>query len=128
MVHTYKLTCTIVISSYTNWTSMVVQWLRLCFHSRWHRWDFKGENIFSVQFSCSVLLDSLLLHELQHTRSPCTLPALRDYPNICPLSRWYHPTLSSFIISFSSCPQSFPAAGSFQRVSSSHQVAKILEL
>ena len=92
---------------------MVVQWLRQCFHSRWHRWDCKRENIFLVQFSCSVLSDSLLLHELQYTRSPCPSPALRDYPNICPLSRWYHPTLSSSIISFSSCPQSFPAAGSF---------------
>ena len=114
MVHTYKLTCTIVISSYTNWTSMVVQWLRLCFHSRWHRWDFKGENIFSVQFSCSVLLDSLLLHELQHTRSPCTSPTPRVYPDSYPLSRWCHPTILLSVVPFSSCLQSFPASGSFQ--------------
>ena len=49
------------------------------------------------------------------------------YPNPCPLSRWCHPTVSSFVVPFSSCPQSFPASGSFQWVNSSQQVAKVLE-
>ena len=52
-------------------------------------------------------------HELQHTRPPCTSPTPGVYPNSCPLSRWCHPTISSYIIHFS-CPQSFPASGSFQ--------------
>ena len=49
----------------------------------------------SVQFSCSVMSDSLWPHEPQHTRPPCPLPILRVYPNSCPLSRWCHPAISS---------------------------------
>ena len=67
----------------------------------------------SVQFSCSVMSDSLRLHELQHTRPPCPSPTPGVYPNPCPLSWWYHPTISSSVVPFSSCPQSFPASGSF---------------
>ena len=59
--------------------------------------------------------NSLWLHELQHTRPPCLSPTPRVYPNPCPLSRWCHPAISSSVINFSSCPQSFPASGSFQR-------------
>ena len=66
------------------------------------------------QFSCSVVSDSLQPHELQHTRPPCPSPTPRVYPNLCPLSRWCHPTISSCVIPFSSCPQSFTASGSFQ--------------
>ena len=58
--------------------------------------------------------DSLRPHELQHARPPCLSPTLRVYPNSCPLSRWSHPTISSSAVPFSSCPQSFPASGSFQ--------------
>ena len=58
--------------------------------------------------------DSLWPHGLQHTRPPCPSPTPGVYPNSCPLSRWCHPTISSSVISFSSCPQSFPASGSFQ--------------
>ena len=58
--------------------------------------------------------DSLRHHELQHVRPPCPLPTPRAYPNSCPLSQWYHPTISSSVIPFSSCLQSFPASGSFQ--------------
>ena len=58
--------------------------------------------------------DSLGPHESQHARSPCPSPTARVYPNPCPLSRWCHPTISSSVIPFSSCPQSFPASGSFQ--------------
>ena len=58
--------------------------------------------------------DSLQPHESQHARLPCPSPTPRVYPNSCPLTQWCHPTISSPIISFSSCPQSFPASGSFQ--------------
>ena len=68
----------------------------------------------SVQFSCSVVSDSLWPHELQHARLPCPSPTPGVYPNSCPLSWWCHPTISSSVIPFFSCPQSFPASGSFQ--------------
>ena len=67
----------------------------------------------SVQFSCSVASDSLWPHEPQHVRPPCPSPTARVYPNLCPLCQWCHPTTSSSVIPFSSCPQSFPASGSF---------------
>jgi len=67
----------------------------------------------SVQFSCSVVSDSLQPHELQHTRPPCSSPTPRVHPNPCPLSQWCHPTISSSVIPLSSCFQSFPASGSF---------------
>ena len=66
------------------------------------------------QFSCSVVSYSLQPHELQHARPPCPSPTPGVYPNSCPLSRWCHPAISSSVIPFSSCPQSFPASGSFQ--------------
>ena len=66
------------------------------------------------QFSCSVMSDSLQLHEPQHTRPPCPSPTPRVHPNSCPLNRWCHPTISSSVVPFSSCPQSFPTLGSFQ--------------
>ena len=67
----------------------------------------------SVQFSCSVMSDSLQHHGLQHTRLPCPSPTPRAYSNSCPLSRWCHPTISSSVVPFSSCLQSFSASGSF---------------
>ena len=66
-----------------------------------------------VQFSRSVMSDSLQPHWLQHARPPCPSPTSRVYSNSCPLSRWCHPTISSSVIPFSSQPQSFPASGSF---------------
>ena len=68
----------------------------------------------SVQFSHSVVSDFLQPHELQHARPPCPLPAPGAYPNSRPLSQWCHPTISSSVIPFSSCLQTFPASGSFQ--------------
>ena len=68
----------------------------------------------SVQFSRSVLSDSLWTHGLQHARPPCPSPTAGVYSNSCPLSRWCHPAISSSVISFSSRLQSFPASGSFQ--------------
>ena len=64
--------------------------------------------------SCSVMSNSLWPHELQHSRPSCPSPTPWLHPNSCPLSRWCHPTLSSSVVPFSSCPQSFPASGSFQ--------------
>ena len=68
---------------------------------------------FSVQFSHSVVSNSLWPHGPQHARPPCPSPTPRVYPNSCPLNRWCHPTISSSV-PFSFCPQSFPASGSFQ--------------
>ena len=70
--------------------------------------------IFLVQFSRSVMSDSLRPHEPQHATPPCPTPTPGAYPNSCPLSWWCHPTISSSVIPFSSCLQSFPASGSFQ--------------
>ena len=68
----------------------------------------------SVQFSCSVMSNSLWPHELQYTRPPCPSPTPRVYSNSCPLSRWCHPTISSSVVPVSSRLQSFSASGSFQ--------------
>ena len=68
----------------------------------------------SVQFSHSVVSDSLWIHGLQHARPPCPSPTAGVYSDSCPLSQWCHPTISSSVIPFSSCPQSSPASGSFQ--------------
>ena len=73
----------------------------------------KQHQFSSVQFSHSVLSDSLRPHELQHARPSCPSPALGADPNPCPLSRWCHPVISSSVVPFSSCPQSFLASGSF---------------
>ena len=68
----------------------------------------------SVQFSRSIVSNSLRPHELQHTRPPCPSPTPRVYSNSCPLSWWCHPTILSSIVHFSSPLQSFPASGSLQ--------------
>ena len=67
------------------------------------------------QFSCrSVVSDSLRPHESQHTRPPCPSPTPRVHSDSRPSSQWCHPAISSSIVLFSSCPQSFPASGCFQ--------------
>ena len=68
----------------------------------------------SVQFSHSVVSDSWQPNGLQHARPPCPSPTAGVYPNPRPLSQWCHPTIFSSVVLFSSCPQSFPASGSFQ--------------
>ena len=68
----------------------------------------------SIQFSRSVVSDSLWSHGLQHARLPCPLPTPGACSNSCPSNQWCRPTISSSVIPFSSCPQSFPASGSFQ--------------
>ena len=73
----------------------------------------KIPSVSSVQFSRSVVSDSLRPHESQHTRLPCPSPTPRVYSNSCPSSWWCHLAISSSVVPFSSCPQSLPASGSF---------------
>ena len=72
------------------------------------------QRFISVQFSFSVMSDSLWPHEPQHAWLPCPSSTPRVCPNPCPLSQWCHPTILSSAVPFSSCPQSFPASGCFQ--------------
>ena len=65
-------------------------------------------------FSHSVTSESLRPYGLRHARLPCPSPFPRAYSNSCPSSQWCHPTISSSVVPFFSCPQSFPASGSFQ--------------
>ena len=76
--------------------------------------QYYKSTISSVQFSRSVVSDSLRPHELQHTRPPCPLPTPGVHPNSCPLRRWCHSAISSSVVTFSSWPQSLPLSGSFQ--------------
>ena len=92
----------------TDWT-----WVS-CIAGRFFTVWATRETFSSVQFSCSVMSDSLRPHGLQHDRPPCPSPTPRAYSNSCPLSWWCHPTISSSVIPFSSLLQSFPASGSFQ--------------
>ena len=85
-----------------NWT-----WFQACFC------QIIWLNVSSVQFSCSVVSDSLQLHEPQHARPPGPSPTPGVYPNPYPLSQWFHPAISFSVVPLSSCPQSFPALGSF---------------
>ena len=67
----------------------------------------------AVQFSRSVVSDSLRPHELQHARPPCPSPTPGVHSNSCPSSRWCHPAISSSVVPFLSCPQALPASESF---------------
>ena len=78
--------------------------ITLTWHAEWFS---------SVQFSLSVVSDSLRPHEPKNTRPPSSSPAPGVHPNPCPLSQWCHPTILFSVVPFSSCPQSFPASGSF---------------
>ena len=89
-----------VANSQTHWSNLACRRVLI------YKW-------ISVQFSRSVVSDSLQPHELQHAWPPCPSPTLRVHPNSCPLSQWCHPAILSSVISFSSCPQSLPASGSF---------------
>ena len=108
--------------------------VRIHMASMWQKWPYSSTcsccefaslilyellsvfNLFSnsVQFNRSVVSNSLQSHEPQHTRPHCASPTPRVQPNPRPLSRWCHPTISTSVVPFSSCPQSFPASGSFQ--------------
>ena len=74
---------------------------------------FRLDRRSSVQFSCSVVSEYLWPHGLQHVRPPYPSPTPGVYSNTCTLSRWYYPTISSSVVPFSSCLQSFPASGPF---------------
>ena len=76
-------------------------------------WYSQLFSLHSVQFSHSVVSDSLWPHESEHSRPPCPSPTPRVYSNSCPSGQWCHPTISSSVIPFSSCPQSLPASGFF---------------
>ena len=92
-----------------DWTNIFCIGRQILYH-----WATREvQYLLSVQFSHSVISDSLPPHEPQHTRPPGPSPTPRVHPNPCPLSWWCHPTISSSVIPFSSCPQSFPASGSF---------------
>ena len=77
-------------------------------------WKHTGLNNSSVQLNCSVMSNSLQLHELQNARLPCPSPTPRACSNSCPSSWWCHPTFLPSDVPFSSCLQTFPASGSFQ--------------
>ena len=81
----------------------------------------------SVQFSHSVVSNSLWLHESQHARPPCPSPTPRVHSDLRPLSQWCHPAISSSVVPFSSCPNPSQHQSLFQWVSSLHEVAKVLE-
>ena len=96
-----------------------------CINTQW----FSKITIFtisSVQFSCSVVSDSLRPCGQQHAKPPCPSSTPGVHSNSCPLSQWWHPTISSSVIHFS-CLQSFHNQGRFKWVSSSHQVGKVLQ-
>ena len=92
--------------------------LRQCIKNQRHHFTDKGPSSqrygfsSSVQFSHSVVSDSLWPHESQHARPPCPSPTPGVYSNSCPSSRWCHPAISSSVVPFSSCPQSLPASES----------------
>ena len=73
------------------------------------------ELVISVQFSRSVMSNSLRPDKQQHARPPCPSQTPGAHPNPCPSSQWCHPTISCSVVPFSSCPQSFPTSGSFQK-------------
>ena len=77
-------------------------------------WNILNIWVWRYQFSHSVMFDPLRPHETQHARPPYPSPTPGVHPNPCPLSQWCHPTISSSVIPFSSCLQSFPESGSFQ--------------
>ena len=81
--------------------------LLLLFYRHFHSFISSG------QFSCTVMYDSLQRRGLHHARLPCPSPTPRACSNSCPSSQWSHPTISSSVVPFSSCLQSFPASGSF---------------
>ena len=99
-------------------------WLKGCSSSVPSQWSPMSASVLvllespskadSVQFSCSVVSDSLRPHESQHARPPCPSPTPGVHSDSRTLSRWCHPAISSSVIPFSSCPQSFPASGSLQ--------------
>ena len=108
---TSKNSTVLLLYNSTKFASSVTCWMHwwalLCLNP-WLHCHFS-----SVQFSRSVMSDSLRPHELQQAKPPCPSPTLGVYSDSCPPSQWCHPTISSSVVPFSSCPQSLPASGSF---------------
>ena len=106
--------CSLLIWAETNW---VKQWIIygeiIISISMMIAGVTRGIHFSSVQFSCSVVSDSLLPHELQHPRAACPSPTPGVHSNSCPSSQWCHPSISSSVVPFSSCLQSLPASESF---------------
>ena len=103
------LTCWSLFSILVKWRIILTSkelwevWINSCINSSLH----------ILLFSCSVVSDFLRLHGLQHARPPCPPPTPRAWTDSCPLSQWCHTIISSSVLSFSSCPQSFLASRSF---------------
>ena len=94
--------------------SQFYYWLKIKIGSIFHSsLKIYGLCISSVQFSRSVVSDSLRPHELQHARPPCPSPTPGVHSDSRPMSQWCHPAISSSVVPFSSCPQSLPASESF---------------
>ena len=129
--HTRRFMCILIPHTHTHMEVYVYSDSRKLIHTMLADTSLpapKKLKICFVYFSChSVVSNSLQPHGQQHTRLPCPSPTRRACSNSCPLSRWCHPTISSSVIPFSSCLKSFQHQGLFQRVSSLHQVAKVLE-
>ena len=89
-------------------------WQRiLLIHKKFDWTEKKIIFLYQIQFSCSVVSNSLWPHELQHARPPCPSPSPGVHSDSCPSSWWCHPAISSSVVPFSSCPQSLPASESF---------------
>ena len=106
------------LAVYNTWGQKeldVIEWLSIAQHRARHPglWSQVGFREHSVQFSHSVMSDSLRPHELQHARPPCPSPTPGVHSDSCPSSQRCHPATSSSVIPFSSCPQSLPASESF---------------
>ena len=100
----FSITCWISGTAFSKkWTSLV-HWI----------WWLQLQYISLVQFSCSVMSDTLPPHGLQQAKLPCPSPTPSVYSNSCPLNQWCHTTISSSVVPFSPCLQSFPASGFFQ--------------
>ena len=96
--------CTPECLSLGGYILWIYKFIQLCEFKKWFS---------SVQFSHSVVSNSLQPHELQHTRPPCPSPSPRVHSNSHPSSQWCHPAISSSVVPFFSCPQSLPASESF---------------
>ena len=94
-------------------THLLSEWASSLIPRMYKQLLYHSEVSFSIQFSHSVMSNSLRPHGLQHTRLPCPSPTPRTCSNSCPLNQWYHPAILSSVVPFSSCLQSFPASGSF---------------
>ena len=117
-IHHPKIEISLFLFALLNFLARARFWASAILH--YHQFS-------SVQFSHSVVSDSLQPHESKHTRPPCPSPTPGVHPDSRPSSQWCHPAISSSVVPFSSCPQSLPASESFQWVKSSHEVAKVLE-